>query len=372
MTIESLDDFEKKSARPLNFIEFDQIEPCLENIDFIEDLLCEGNVSVVYGAPKSGKTFFTVDMALKLSASMKFYDQEVDGGCVLYIGLEGQKAITNRIAAFKKHHEIEAPLPFRFVTEQIDLLSSKNDANRIVDLIMRTKKELNKLVRLVIIDTWARATPGNQENTGDTNAAFANVDYIKDKTNAHVCLVHHSGKDENSGARGSNIMIANPDLVVRVTKDKTTKIHTAKIEETRWADNQGKEFNFMIEGVDLGKNRREKIVSSGVVVPTDVGPSSHKLSGQPLQAYRLLCDLLCDDKLIRRTKPKAGMDVQNCISIDDFKENFAKAGISETDVKTSVDKAFNRARQKLKTLGFIGEWDGLIWITDKADKARHP
>ena len=367
MSIRKLEEIENSEVRePITFQEFHEIKACLDNIDFIEDLLCVGNVSVIYGAPKSGKTFFTIDMALRLSASMKFYDQEVDGGAVLYIGLEGQKAIINRIAASRKHLELQDNLPFRYVTEQIDLLSSKDDAYRIIDLINQSQKDLETPLRLVIIDTWSRATPGNQENTGDTNAAFANVDFIKDQTEAHICLVHHSGKDESSGARGSNIMIANPDLVMRITKDKGSGIHTARIEETRWADNQGREFNFTIEGIELGENTRGKKVFSGVVVPTRESPSKLKISGSTRKAYKNLCDLMLSDFAVMRA-PKNGMKNQRCVLIKDFRNHFEKANICKSDKKTSIDKAFGRVLENLEDARMIVLWDDLLWLLDKPD-----
>jgi len=65
--------------------------------------------------------------------------------------------------------------------------------------------------------------------------------------------------------------------------------------------------------------------------------------------------------------PKAGMKSQKVVRIDDFKDHFFKAGISDTDNPDSISKAFGRQRNSLKAKGYIAEWDGYVWITDKSD-----
>ncbi|MBP7904955.1 MAG: hypothetical protein KA099_06475, partial [Alphaproteobacteria bacterium] len=44
-----------------------------------------------------------------------------------------------------------------------------------------------------------------------------------------------------------------------------------------------------------------------------------------------------------------------------------KAGIASTKKPDSLDKAFHRAKDKLKDGGYIGEWDGYIWLLDNPD-----
>ena len=58
---------------------------------------------------------------------------------------------------------------------------------------------------MVVIDTLARCFGGNDENDArDMGAFIEGCDVIKQKTGATVLVVHHSGKDEGKGARGSS------------------------------------------------------------------------------------------------------------------------------------------------------------------------
>ena len=57
---------------------------------------------------------------------------------------------------------------------------------------------------LVFIDTLARATPGANKNSGeDMGKALGHSRTIRQITGPLVCLIHHSGKDQAKGARGS-------------------------------------------------------------------------------------------------------------------------------------------------------------------------
>jgi len=60
-------------------------------------------------------------------------------------------------------------------------------------------------VRMIVIDTLARCFGGNDENDARDMGAFVEGCYeIKRKAGATVLVVHHSGKDEAKGARGSS------------------------------------------------------------------------------------------------------------------------------------------------------------------------
>lgn len=369
--LEKINEVEERRNEPFvqySYTPFEQIEACLNNFDFIAGFLCSANISMFYGKPKSGKTFFVMDLALHVAMGRAFFGRDVEQGCVLYFTLEGQSVVLNRISAFKKYYECEEEVhPFWVSGGPVDLLNDDVDAQRICELAESMADHFKMPVAMIIIDTWSRANPGGQENTGDTNAAFANVDMIVKKTGAHVCLVHHEGKADGNGARGSNIMVANPDITVRVSKDKASKLHTASIEEVRAFAEDGVEFNFRIETVELGHNPRGDAVTSGVVIPSDEKMSNKsKLKGQAKKAYQVLIGLMLSPQAVKRA-PKSGMYQQPCVQVKDYRGAFKSAGISEATDPDSINRSFNRQKNKLKDLGIIEEWDGWIWIVDKQD-----
>ncbi|MCP5682603.1 helicase RepA family protein, partial [Klebsiella pneumoniae] len=76
-------------------------------------------------------------------------------------------------------------------------------------------------VRLIIFDTLARCYGNLDENNSqDMGRLIVGCDAIKNGTSASVLLVHHSGKDETKGARGSSSLKAALDVEFNVKKDK--------------------------------------------------------------------------------------------------------------------------------------------------------
>jgi len=72
----------------------------------------------------------------------------------------------------------------------------------------------------VVIDTLARCFGGNDENDArDMGAFIEGCDTIKQKTGATVLVVHHSGKDEAKGARGSSSLRAALDVEFNVKRE---------------------------------------------------------------------------------------------------------------------------------------------------------
>ncbi|MBX9265093.1 helicase RepA family protein, partial [Klebsiella pneumoniae] len=77
-----------------------------------------------------------------------------------------------------------------------------------------------KPVQLIVIDTLARCFGGNDENDAkDMGAFIEGCDTIKRETGATVLVVHHSGKDDTKGARGSSAFRAALDAEFNVRRE---------------------------------------------------------------------------------------------------------------------------------------------------------
>lgn len=79
--------------------------------------------------------------------------------------------------------------------------------------------EIGLQPRLIIIDTLARLLTGFDENS--TKDATVATGFMEDLARYYECLVlaiHHTGKDENKGARGSSAFFANLDTVLWTKK----------------------------------------------------------------------------------------------------------------------------------------------------------
>ena len=83
-------------------------------------------------------------------------------------------------------------------------------------------------------------------------------------TGAHVLLIHHTGKDELKGARGSSALLGAVDVEVEITKDAIR----ARKESER---DIPRPKHFKIEGVVIGVNREGNAVSAACATLGDAG-----------------------------------------------------------------------------------------------------
>ena len=74
----------------------------------IEGHLESDTLAVLYGAPKTGKTFVTLDMALSIAAGIPFHEHPIQQGAVVYIVGEGRSGLIRRTKAWCNEHDVDA------------------------------------------------------------------------------------------------------------------------------------------------------------------------------------------------------------------------------------------------------------------------
>lgn len=243
---------------------FQDIEPVLDMNDFVQGLLMEGSSVVVYGQSNSGKTFWTVDLALHVAAGKRWNDRRVTQGGVLYCALEGGFGFRNRVAAWRETHT-PATAQFAAIMRSLDLFDPDADTEELI----HTVKNMPWPVKLLVIDTLARAMPGGDENkTQDMNVVVANMDKIRAETGACVMFVHHSGKDLTKGARGAGSLRGAIDTEIEISTVDGGG-HVARVVKQR---DIGKtdDIKFFLPVRVMGKNRYGEETTTCVVEPAPV------------------------------------------------------------------------------------------------------
>lgn len=338
-----------------------------ETFDFVEDLLTDGGMSVLYGDSNTGKTFFASDLAFHVAQGKEWRGKAVEGGGVIYLALEGARGIDNRIVAYNKHYNIaDQTLPFGRIATTIDLCNSEEDAGRLIMAIEQAMEQIGQPIRMVVVDTLSRALNGGNENAPDSMGALVNnCDRIRHATGAHVMLVHHTGKNQAAGARGHSLLRAATDTEIEVVADRDAQISAAKVTKQRDMEVDG-EYAFKLKTVELGQNDRGKVITSCVVEATDASVAPPwKPTGNTLLARDALSTALAD----RSISLPDGFPAAVGAKYDDWRDIFANLhGGTKPD---TVRKAFNRAASELKSKEICG-FDGVyVWMRDTRDKGGH-
>lgn len=203
---------------------------------------------------------------------------------------------------------------------------------------------------------------GDENSSSDMGSLIQNCDNIRNDTGAHVCLIHHTGKEETRGARGHSSLKAAIDTEIQVSqKNEIIQATILKQREGRTGDR----LCFSFKGYEVRRDEDNDPVYSCALTRVDIQSEKNQLSGQALQAYQLLSDFVLDKGI--EHIPEEGMPLKKCVRTDDFKDRFIKSNIASSDKPGSINKAFLRAKNTLKNERFIEEWDGYLWTTDKPD-----
>ncbi len=154
---------------------------------------------------------------------------------------------------------------------------------------------------VVAFDTLARNMRGGDENsTRDMGIAVANSALIQQALGCCVLAVHHSGKDEARGLRGSNALFGAVDTLLRITRDE---LSLTLLVEAQKDGMDGQDFSFTAKVIDLPPEEDGKPRSSLVVLattPTSDTPTRKKsaepnMPKQQRMALRILTDLIASE-----------------------------------------------------------------------------
>jgi hypothetical protein len=357
----------EENKRVLPLIYADEVQPVTHCTDFVEDLLRDNEFSVIYGASNCGKTFFMLDLAMHVALGKEWRGKEVEQGGVIYAALEGGHGTKNRIVAFKNHYQITDKIPLAIIPSNINFLDGKVDMPAFLDAIEGAKKRLGK-VRLIVVDTLARAISGGDENSGqDMGQLIINADKLREMTNAHIAFVHHSGKDDLKGARGHSSLRAAVDTEIEVSRPDTESPSTIKIVKQREME-MIDDMSFSLSRVVLGVNERGKEVTSCVVMPCEVVEKKTTARMNPIQTFMYDAILDCMDRFGEIRFVQKDMPNVKSIRYEELREVLEMRGLKgmmEQEKKSTAEQvksATQTARVALKKMGKINFNGVYVWL----------
>lgn len=287
---------------------FDDVQVALASNYIIKGVIDQGAMSVVYGPSNSGKTFFALDMAFSIAIGAPWRGRRVKPCAVLYLAAEGGRGVSNRLAALKATTGV-CDVPFALKRAGLDLLHDQADLQHICDLAAHVSEQRQGLPLLIVIDTLSRVMAGGDENSAaDMTALIRNIDAVREATDAHIMLVHHTGKDAARGARGHSSLRAATDTEIEVQADGESR--AAFVSKQR--DNPGGEtFPFSLKAVPLGHDQDGDEVVSCVVEVADSEDYAAKKAGKGVGGVQKIIldmiDAMIGDELWKPNPGGTGM-----------------------------------------------------------------
>jgi len=235
----------------------------------VRGVLSPGNTAVLYGESGAGKTFLALDLAWSIARGEPWGGKKCNRAAVLYVSLEGQHGFEMRTLAIRNHRGDPAG-HFAELIPPISLVRDKAGAEgvaKIVEAATQLSARVGCAVGLIVVDTLARATAGDDENDTAAMALFVQqrMGEISRQTGAAVVVVHHPNKQGTM--RGSGVLLGAADCVLLA--DKTIgqdgivrrSLTAEKVKDGK----EGKLFSYRLQDVQLATLADGEPVTSCVV-----------------------------------------------------------------------------------------------------------
>ncbi|WP_416413235.1 helicase RepA family protein [Pantoea sp. App145] len=196
-----------------------------DGFDTRQDYLIKGylpssSVTSAYGASGSYKSFLAVSWGCHIATGKPWAGKPVTQGAVIYVVGEGGIGVPRRIRAWEETLNGGSPIDSLYRVDCPIFPASPESVQQVIKAANDVKAATGMPVRLIILDTLARCFGGSDENAAkDMGAFIQGCDYIKAATQATVLIIHHSGKDQDRGARGSSAFRAALDVEFNVRRE---------------------------------------------------------------------------------------------------------------------------------------------------------
>tara|TARA_R100001594_G_scaffold31343_2_gene58382 strand:- start:1663 stop:3597 length:1935 start_codon:yes stop_codon:yes gene_type:complete len=187
----------------------------------IKGVLEKDSLTLLYGTAKAGKSFVSISMAASISLGIPWYDHKTNKGFVVYLAGEGQRGIGRRLLSWQKLHGYDLHKSgFHFSNRGAQLLND-DEAILLRDEILALQDHYGDKPAAIFIDTLARNFgAGNENSTEDMNRFVASIDrYLREEFGSAIVLVHHTGHEAATRARGSSVLPAAVDWSYQVTRE---------------------------------------------------------------------------------------------------------------------------------------------------------
>lgn len=241
----------------------------------IEDIMEKDSVMELYGAPKSGKSFIAIDMALCASLGIPWHGHKTFKTPIIYLAGEGQRGIARRVQAWEHYTNNYLDDSELFISDRGIRFLDEKDHENLINHINEVKAMFGD-IGCIFVDTLARNFgAGNENSTEDMNKFIERVDALKHEFNCCVSLVHHTGHNASGRARGSSVLPAAVDTEFAVKRQKDVN-DEMKVEFIQTLIKDGKPMNpkyFQFKEVDL---IHYPGMTSGVLVPIEPNDYHHK------------------------------------------------------------------------------------------------
>jgi hypothetical protein len=187
----------------------------------IETLWPRAGVGIIGGAPKCGKSWLGLDLAVSVASGTPCLDTfpvAASGGVLLYMAEDAACVVKQRLAGICSHRGLDlAALPIGVITAPSVRLDLPRDQHRLHETVRRHAP------RLLLLDPFVRLHRVNENQAADVSAVLG---YLRELQRAHdlaLVVVHHARK--NGGPAGGQSLRGSGDFFAWVDTALSLRRH---------------------------------------------------------------------------------------------------------------------------------------------------
>lgn len=295
----------------------------------------------IYGPSGSYKSFLAVSWACHIASGKAWSGKRVSPGAVLYVVGEGGIGVPRRIKAWEKVYNGDKPLTSLYLVNRPVFPVRHQEVDEVLLAVQNVQEATGLKVELIVLDTLARCFGGSDENDArDMGAFIEGCDTIKRKSGATVLVVHHSGKDEAKGARGSSAFRAALDAEFNIKREDENKALVLTCTKMKDAE-EPQRCAYDLRTAELFHDEDDELISSLVVMDT---PREAKENDPALAGVSRLTDNHVALWQSVRSRTAKGEACTRALLRDDLKVVLGE---------DCVRKGLSRWLEKLKSEGLI-------------------
>ncbi|MEJ6848604.1 AAA family ATPase [Sinorhizobium fredii] len=310
----------------------------------IKGLCGSGETMTIVGAPGVGKSALAARLAYAVAQGETVQGMRTRQGKVFYIACENETDMKRRVKALRDRHGPAGD--FHLVLNGGGNLKKGTP-------YLRTLLEEIKRQRpaLAVIDTFAAAMPGFEENSSEGMGQAIAVAKSLVRYGAAVIIVHHDTKAGDGLPRGHSSLngIVDINLALRRNEDG---IITGECSKNRSGKSHEQIIAYENQVVELGIDQDGDAITT-VICDEILGDRRHDappISGNPAKAFEILQSIAGDRSTVAfESWRAAAMDSDWLASLD------------KPDTRR---KTFRRAKEELEKRGWIKITEKGVRLTD--------
>jgi len=258
----------------IKLVPFAEIKLGTQRRYLVAGLIPRVGITVVWGPPKCGKSFWSFDLAMHVTLGWPYRDRRVHQGPVVYCCFEGQTGMQARVEAYRQRFLAEEPDTIKFYLEPVTL-DLVRDHQALIAAIKATLGNTKPV--MVVLDTLNRSLRGSESSDEDMSAYIKAADAIREAFECAVVIVHHCGIN-GTRPRGHTSLTGACDAQLSVARDAADNV-IVTVEEMKDGPN-GDVIASRLEQAQVGADEDGEIITSCVVMP--INPPKVQASGPRL------------------------------------------------------------------------------------------